>query len=143
MRLPKFAATAAVPVAALLLPAALAAQAAPAGQRPPGCRGTFVSTGQIGLPGPTPDEPILIPDYPVITDVIPGSPAERAGMRVNDVIILQGPWDLVGNPPQTPALAGDTVVFTVLRDRREMQITVVMGRWDPPQPVEGVDRVCR
>ena len=138
MRVTKFAPVAVL--AALVFPVALSAQAA---QRPPGCRGTFVETSQIGLPGPTPDEPILIPDYPVITDIVPGSPAERAGMRVNDVIIMQGPWDLVGNPPPTPALAGDTVVFTVMRDRREMQITVVMGRWDPPQPVEGVDRVCR
>jgi S1-C subfamily serine protease len=86
---------------------------------------------------------VTFPSYPEIESVQPGSPAEKAGMRPNDVVVLQDGRDLVGNPPTQPRLAGDTVVFVVRRGEVEVPLTVVLGRWDPPQETEGVTRLCR
>ena len=128
---------------ALLLPAALAAQSAtPPATRPPGCRGTNTSTSSFTIPreGAT---PWVFPSYAEIESVQPGSPAELGGMKVGDVVMAQDGHDLVANPPKQPALAGDTVRFVVWREGREVPLTVVLGRWDPPQESPGVTRVCR
>lgn len=133
----------------LALPAALSAQqtpaatsaAAPAATRSPGCRGTTSQTFSTTFL--TADSvAVEFPDYPVIETVQPGSPAEKAGFRFGDVVVAQGGRDLIGNPPTQPALAGDTVVFTVRRKDVEIPLTVVMGRWDPPVAAEGVTRMC-
>jgi len=129
--------------ALLLLPAALSAQtAAPAGSRPPGCRGTNTQTSAFTLTRLSGGD-VTFPSYGEIESVQPGSPAERAGMRARDVVLAQDGHDLVANPPAQPALAGDTVVFLVRRNGVEIPLTIVLGRWDPPQEAEGVTRVCR
>lgn len=143
MRLPSTS-TLAAALALLALPAALPAQTAaptPAAPRPVGCRGTTTETSSTTLPrgdGTFVD----FPSYPRIETVQPGSPAEKAGMKMGDIVVLQNGRDLVGNPPE-PALPGDTVVFTVSRGGVEIPLTVVLGRWDPPQEAPGVMRVCR
>jgi len=133
-------------LAILVLPAALPAQTTtgptPAATRPPGCRGTTNETSSTRVPRGD-GTFIVFPGYPKIETVRPGSPAERAGMRPGDIVILQNGRDVVGNPPERPPLAGDTVVFTVRRGGVEMPITVVLGRWDPPEEAPGVTRVCR
>jgi membrane-associated protease RseP (regulator of RpoE activity) len=132
-------------IATLTLAPALAAQttgSTPAASRPPGCRGTNTQTSSITLASPG-GSPVVFPSYPQIESVQPGSPAEKAGMRPNDVVVLQDGRDLVGNPPTQPRLAGDTVVFVVRRGEVEVPLTVVLGRWDPPQEAPGVTRVCR
>ncbi|HSU14101.1 PDZ domain-containing protein [Longimicrobium sp.] len=143
MRLSPPASPLALTLATLLLPAALAAQAAaPAASRPPGCRGTTSQSSSFTLArenGP----PVVFPSYGAVETVQPGSPAEAAGMRPGDVVVLQDGRDLIGNPPAQPALAGDTVVFVVRRNGAEVPLTVVLGQWDPPQEAEGVTRVCR
>jgi S1-C subfamily serine protease len=89
-------------------------------------------------------ETVVIPSYPMIESVQPGSPAEAAGMKYGDLVVLQNGRDLVANPPTEPLLAGDTVQLVVVRrDGTEVPLTVVMGRWDPPQETPGVERVCR
>jgi|GEM_PF-2663715 len=135
-------------LALLQLPAALAAQtttppaSTPAATRPVGCRGTNSSTSSVTLArGDAP--PWVFPGYSVIETVQPGSPAERAGMRPFDIVILQDGHDLIANPPAQPALAGDTVVITVRRNDVEIPLTVVLGSWDPPEAAEGVTRTCR
>ena len=130
---------------ALLLPAAeMAAQtgATPGASRPVGCRGTTSETSSITLMGPN-GEPVEFPSYPTIESVQPGSPAEMGGMRPGDLVVTQDGHDLVGSPPAQPALAGDTVRFQVWRDGQQLTLTVVMGRWDPPQETPGVERICR
>ena len=132
-------------LALLVIPAALPAQTnapAPAAARPVGCRGTTSQTSSTTLPRGD-GTFVEFPSYPRTETVQPGSPAERAGFRMNDVVILQDGHDLVGSPPEHPALAGDTVVFTVRRDGALIPLTVVLGRWDPPQEAPGVTRVCR
>ncbi|HEV7589630.1 MAG TPA: PDZ domain-containing protein, partial [Longimicrobium sp.] len=145
MRLSRSGSTVAAALVILLLPTALAAQttgSTPAASRPPGCRGTNSQTSSLTLTrqgGP----PVEFPSYPEVESVQPGSPAERAGMRPRDVVVSQDGRDLVANPPTQPALAGDTVVFVVRRNDAEVPLTVVLGRWDPPQEAPGVTRVCR
>ena len=131
-------------LALLALPAALSAQSsapAPAAARPVGCRGTTSQTSSVTLPR-SDGTFVEFPSYPRTETVQPGSPAERAGFRMNDVVVLQNGRDMIGNPPE-PALAGDTVVFTVRRGDALIPLTVVLGRWDPPQEAPGVTRVCR
>jgi hypothetical protein len=135
---------AAVALALLLLPAALAAQTtepAPAPSRPPGCRGTNTQTSSFTMPRAGGGN-VTFPSYPEIETVQPGSPAERGGMRARDVVLAANGHDLIADPP-APALAGDTVVFLVRRNDVEIPLTVVMGRWDPPQEAPGVTRVCK
>ncbi|HEX8245453.1 MAG TPA: hypothetical protein VF541_18220 [Longimicrobium sp.] len=131
--------------AILVLPAALPAQATnstPAASRPVGCRGVTSETSSFTLPRGD-GTFVEFPSYPKIETVQPGSPAEMAGFKPGDVVILQAGRDVIGKPPEHPALAGDTVVFTVRRGDAEVPLTVVLGRWDPPQEAEGVTRVCR
>lgn len=130
--------------ALLLLPAALAAQAAGSAtaNRPAGCRGT--TTGQSSISGTNArGEQVLFPSYPTIEDVQPGSPAEAAGMKPGDVVILQDGRDMVGDPPTQPRFAGDTVRLVVARGGADVPITLVLGAWDPPQEAPDVTRVCR
>lgn len=138
MRLSAFVST----LALLLLPGALAAQTANA-SRPVGCRGTTSQTSSITLTRTADGQPVEFPDYPVIESVQPGSPAELAGFRYGDVVVVQDGRDLIANPPTQPRLAGDTVQFVVRRRDEEIPLTVVMGYWDPPQETPGVERVCR
>ena len=144
MRISPPVSTLAAAFALLVLPAALSAQtapSAPAAARPPGCRGTTSSTSSVSL-GRENAPPVVFPGYAEIDEVQPGSPAEKAGFKRGDKVILQNGRDLVANPPP-PALAGDTVVFTVDRNGAQVPLTVVMGRWDPPQEAPGVTRICR
>lgn len=126
--------------ALVLLPAALAAQtgSAPGGSRPAGCRGTSSESSSITGVGPG-GQPVVFPGYPRVIDVQKDSPAERAGMRFGDVVVVQDGHDLAADPPPPPRLAGDTVQLVVFRDGAEVPIHVVLGRWDPP---EGETRTC-
>jgi len=129
----------------LALPAALAAQATastPAGARPPGCRG--VTNQRMAVVAERPGgESVVFPSYDEIESVQPASPAEQAGFRIGDMVVLQDGHDLIANPPKQPRLAGDTTTFVVRRNGAEVPLTVILGRWDPPQESEGVTRVCR
>ena len=145
MQISPSASTLAKALVLLLLPAAAAAQttgSAPDAPRPAGCRGTTSETSSFTLAGPN-GQPVVFPSYPKIETVQPGSPAELAGMRRGDLVVVQDGRDLVADPPPQPRLAGDTVRFVVERDGVEVPITVVLGRWDPPQETPGVTRVCR
>ena len=121
---------------------AQAAAAAPATSRPPGCRGTLANTSSVTLPG-LDGKPVEFPGYAQIEDVQPGSPAERGGMRRDDWVLRQDGHDLVANPPTRTYLAGDTVHFVVWRDGAPVPLTLVLGRWDPPQEAPGVTRTCQ
>lgn len=124
-------------LAALLLPAALAAQT-PGGSRPAGCRG--INTQTSAITGVAPDgQPVEFPSYPTVEAVNENSPAALAGMQREDIIILQDGRDVVADPPTEPHFAGDTIQLTVRRGDIEVPLTLVLGRWDPPQ---GETRVC-
>lgn len=130
----------------VLLPVALHAQApgpAANASRPVGCRGTMTQTTSFTMERSDGGEPVEFPDYPMIESVQPGSPAELAGLRYGDVVVVQDGHDLIANPPTQPRLAGDTVQLVVRRDGVEIPLTVVLGFWDPPQEAPGVTRVCR
>jgi predicted metalloprotease with PDZ domain len=101
-----------------------------------------MNTASVSAPRPN-GPPIEWLDYPVIEDVQPGSPAETGGMRPGDKVLMMDGRDLVVSPPTKTFLAGDTVQFVVWRNDAEVPLTVVLGRWDPPQEAEGVTRICR
>jgi len=67
----------------------------------------------------------------VITDIIPGSAADEAGLEVDDLVIeidgssVQGPADLAAQV-QTHQ-PGSTVDLVVVRDGAEMTLTVTLG----------------
>ncbi|HST60327.1 MAG TPA: PDZ domain-containing protein [Longimicrobium sp.] len=82
---------------------------------------------------------MVFPGYTTVVDVQKDSPAERAGMQAGDRVLQQDGHDLVADPPAQPSLAGDTVQLLVLRGEATVPLTVVLGRWDPP---EGEDRLC-
>ncbi len=127
--------------ALLLLPAALAAQTAgptPGSARPAGCRGINSESSSITRVGRD-GQPYVFPSYATVADVQKDSPAEAAGLQIGDLLILQDGRDLVGSPPKQPRLAGDTVQLVVLRGGTEVPLTLVLGRWDPP---EGETRIC-
>jgi S1-C subfamily serine protease len=71
-----------------------------------------------------------------IAVVQPGSPAEKAGLRIGDVVLA-----LDGEPIQNPAelttrLArhqpGDRVTLTLVREGKETQASVELGRFEAP-----------
>jgi S1-C subfamily serine protease len=101
-----------------------------------------MNTSSVSAPRPN-GPPIEWQDYPVIEDVQPGSPAETGGMRPGDKVLMMDGHDLVVSPPTKTFLPGDTVQFVVWRNDAEVPLTVVLGRWDPPQEAEGVTRICR
>ena len=79
----------------------------------------------------------------LVRDVMPGEPAERGGMRVNDVIVefdgtaLEGPRDLQRVVSTTPV--GKKVRVTLLRDGRETAVEVTVGLYqerEARRPVE-------
>ena len=69
----------------------------------------------------------------LIRSVMPGEPADQGGVRPNDVIValdgspLDGPRDLQRVVASTPV--GKKIRVTVLRDGREQQLDVTIGRY--------------
>jgi serine protease Do len=67
----------------------------------------------------------------LVRDVMPGEPAERGGVRANDVIVgfdgatLEGPRDLQRVVSTTPV--GKKVRVTLLRDGQETEVEVTVG----------------
>jgi len=69
----------------------------------------------------------------LIRSVMPGEPADQGGVRPNDVIValdgspMEGPRDLQRVVASTPV--GKKIRVTVLRDGREQQLDVTIGRY--------------
>ena len=70
----------------------------------------------------------------LVAAVLPGSPAEQAGLKAGDVLLQVGdqgvsaPHDLVGLPGRFRS--GDKVSVTVVRDAREQQIEVTFKEFE-------------
>src|SRR6478752_9294205 len=94
-----------------------------------------VSRGYLGIAG----SPRPIPpgrrehhgdgDVVAVGEVVPGAPADRAGIRTDDLILALDGIRLTGVADLQRALEGDRVgtrlVLTLLRDGRERQVVVV------------------
>lgn len=67
----------------------------------------------------------------IIIDVLPGTAAERAGLRVRDVIVAVGDTPVTHSEDFQRAIegiqVGDILLFTVVRDGREMVVRVEVG----------------
>lgn len=81
----------------------------------------------------------------IVDDVAPGSPAERAGLRRNDVIIRVGGRPVVnaGSVQASVGVAapGAGLPLTYLRDGREREATVVVEMPQPTRVVIGLSTV--
>lgn len=67
-----------------------------------------------------------------VQEVIPGSPAEKAGLRVGDVILAVDDKRVTAAQPLAEILAsyrpGDRVTLTVEREGKQLEIRVTLGR---------------
>jgi serine protease Do len=74
----------------------------------------------------------------VVSEVTPGAPADRAGIRAEDVIVAVDGNPVNSSTDLTTRLAryqpGDRVTLTIVRDRRTRDIPVQLGEFDRPQP---------
>ena len=77
-----------------------------------------------------------------IRQVLPGGPAERAGVRAGDVVTRLGPQAVTGQRPFADLLRllyeGEMVEVEVVRDGRRMTLPVAATA-PPPERGEGVD----
>ncbi|MFS8543877.1 MAG: trypsin-like peptidase domain-containing protein [Limnochordales bacterium] len=71
----------------------------------------------------------------IVVEVLPGTAAERAGLRVYDVITEVGRQPITTVEDFTNAIAGmkvgDVLLFTVVRDGREIVVRVEVGERPP------------
>jgi membrane-associated protease RseP (regulator of RpoE activity) len=79
---------------------------------------------------------ITRPQGAEIQEVIPNSPAERAGLKVGDLVREVDGQRVSTARPLVELLylyrPGDRVVLTVEREGREIEIPVTLGRWPSP-----------
>ena len=111
------------------------------------------STPLIPLPSPDldPDSPSsadtpwlglafgMVDEGALVALIVPQSPAETAGLRVNDIITQVGQCDVDYERPLHVCLApyapGDRVRLTVLRDEETFEVTVCVGSQPGTQPL--------
>jgi S1-C subfamily serine protease len=88
---------------------------------------TTRQAAQLGLPSGTTGI--------IVTQVVPGSPGERAGLRVNDIITKINDQVLDGEHPLPSVMVKfrpqDRVKLTLIRDGKEQTVDVTLGQ--PPQ----------
>lgn len=78
-----------------------------------------------------------------IAEVVPDSPADKAGLQVGDIILKVDDQRVRSSRPLADILLsyrpGDRVIFTVEREGKETEIPVTLGRWPSPWPSGGED----
>jgi S1-C subfamily serine protease len=69
-------------------------------------------------------------EYPTVTAVQTGSPAEIAGLQVGDTLVALNETEWLGaaRPFSTPPVAGDTIQMRVRRNGTEHNVHLVVGR---------------
>jgi S1-C subfamily serine protease len=69
---------------------------------------------------------------PVVTAVVPLSPAEEAGVKAGDVILRLGEMPIAGPPDMRRQLrrtsAGDEAILAILREGRPVEVRTRVGR---------------
>ncbi len=72
-----------------------------------------------------------------VLEVIPGQPAEEAGLRQGDIILAVDDEEVTQETPLVLLIAahepGDTVTLTIERDGRRLEIEVELGEWPGPE----------
>ncbi len=83
------------------------------------------------------------PEGALVTRVVTDSPAERAGLRVGDVIVMFD-GQAVPRSATLPQLVGGTrahrtVQVVILREGRRRNLDIALGELDPPERVAAVE----
>jgi C-terminal processing protease CtpA/Prc len=80
--------------------------------------------------------------FPVVSGVLPDTPAELAGLRPGDMIV-----DVDGRDSRQPAqrqfAPGDSIVLGVDREGQALQLVLFFGQMVEVETSEGPKRVCR
>ena len=81
--------------------------------------------------------------YPVVVEVMPGSPAAVAGVQVGDELVSRDGVDALAAPPppRRRFATGDTIWLGVRRAGQSRELTLVMGRM--VHDSVSARRVCR
>lgn len=83
--------------------------------------------GVLGIMTEVTRTPGAAAEHRVIVDVVPDSPADRAGVLKGDTLLSINGRSATDGAMRTPFEPGDTVVLRVRRDGRERDVTVVAG----------------
>jgi C-terminal processing protease CtpA/Prc len=81
------------------------------------------------------DGKVHVTSYPHVTEVVPSSPAARAGLRTGDQIIAVNGRDGMNTPLFQDVRVGTRVVLRIRRDDEEREITFIPR--DPPRSRPG------
>jgi len=103
---------------------------------------TILATAAAPAP-PGPDGPWLgvflgdsVDGGASVLAVVPGGPAERAGLRAEDVLVAVGETPVAGRQELVAALEGarpgERIMLTLLRDGRRVSLPVRLGRAGEP-----------
>jgi 2-alkenal reductase len=69
--------------------------------------------------------------------ITPGSPAAKAGLKENDIILEAAGQKITKNNPISQIISnfdpGQAIDLLVLRDKEQMKINVVLGEWEPQE----------
>lgn len=80
-------------------------------------------------------EGVLISSDGTDPAIVPGSPAEKAGLRAGDIILKLGNETITESMPLGDLIVrskpGDTIKLTVIRDGKEQVVNVTVGEWAP------------
>ena len=68
----------------------------------------------------------------MVTQVVPGSPGQQAGIRVNDIVTKVNDQAIDAEHPLQSVMVkfrpGDKVKLTILRDGKEQTVDVTLGQ---------------
>ena len=72
-----------------------------------------------------------LPEGAAVKEIVEGSPAEAAGLQINDIIVRVGDTEITGSDDLVDLIGdcavGDTLVLSVYRQGETLEVTLVVG----------------
>jgi len=101
---------------------------APSSRRPEATLGIGL---MLKRPFMSPEGRVRYAEYPLVTDVAQGGPAEKVGIRANDVILSANGSDAREQRALLPTRAGERFVLRIRRGNEVREFTVVTASSSP------------